>query len=500
MARATPDAVVPGVDVRDNASIETATWWAFGVAVVALAIVGGVSLSALDSYAAGATRARRVHALAAQCDRLIIDLLNIETGHRGYVITGIPAFLEPHATGLAAIDRTLEGLRALASDDSETAGRVAALEALVRQRTASSLAAVALRRDQGFGAARAGVVSGEGKRLMDRVRVAVSGIVTRERERLAGIDAERERHLRRTRLAVGTFGLGAAGILWALGGRIRAGTALRREARARIEALNGQLQRESQALATENAERRRAEELLRVRNAELGEFAYTVSHDLKAPLRGIQGYAQELLRRHAEGMSERARFCADRIVAAARNLDALIEDLLTYSRLEIEEPELSRVDVGALVQTLVRERDAEIEKSGAQVALDARVGGALVWERGVRQIFLNLLDNALKYSRGARPPRVTIAALETADGIRFVIEDNGIGFDMKYHDRIFGLFNRLVRETDFEGTGAGLAIAQKLAARMRGSIRAESAPGEGARFIVDLPFPSRDIGSRPAVA
>jgi signal transduction histidine kinase len=109
------------------------------------------------------------------------------------------------------------------------------------------------------------------------------------------------------------------------------------------------------------------------------------------------------------------------------------------------------------------------------------------WERGLFQVLTNLIDNALKYSRDAKPPRIHITSQELADAFRIMISDNGIGFDMKYHDRIFGLFNRLVRQEEFEGTGAGLAIAKKVVEKLGGKIWAESKLGSGAKFFIEVP-------------
>ena len=109
------------------------------------------------------------------------------------------------------------------------------------------------------------------------------------------------------------------------------------------------------------------------------------------------------------------------------------------------------------------------------------------WERGLNQVLTNLIDNAIKYSRHAAPPKITITGEELAHAYRLRIGDNGIGFDMKYHDRIYGLFNRLVRQSEFEGTGAGLAIARKALDKQGGRIWAESQPGAGAVFFVELP-------------
>jgi signal transduction histidine kinase len=232
---------------------------------------------------------------------------------------------------------------------------------------------------------------------------------------------------------------------------------------------------------------------LEAKNDELKGFAYTVSHDLKAPLRGITGYAQELERRHKAGLPDRAQFCITQIITATRNLDHLIEDLLKYSRLDAETPTLTEVKLADLVQAILRDRSHTLTEQGVEVTVNVPSLTLRTWERGLHQVLTNLIDNAVKYSRQSTPPRVSItaeerpASLHQPSTILLTVADNGIGFDMKYHDRIFGLFNRLVRASEFEGTGAGLAIVKKLMEKLGGKIRAESAPARGATFYVDLP-------------
>jgi PAS domain S-box-containing protein len=255
-----------------------------------------------------------------------------------------------------------------------------------------------------------------------------------------------------------------------------------------VASRTAQLHAKNRELEGEIAERRRIGELLRTRNEELKGFAYTVSHDLKAPLRGIAGYAQELQRRHATGLGDRATFCVDRILTATRSLDQLIEDLLRYARLEAETPTAGEVDLARLVDAILRDRQPAIQEYGAEVAVSLAVTRLRAWERGLAQAVANLIDNALKYSRHANPPRVCITTAALDDTFRLDVSDNGIGFDMKYHDRIFGLFNRLERQEDYEGTGAGLAIVKKVVEKMKGRVWADSAPGSGTAMHVDLPL------------
>ena len=255
----------------------------------------------------------------------------------------------------------------------------------------------------------------------------------------------------------------------------------------RVASRTAELQDKNDQLETEIAQRKRAEELLKAKNQELKSFAYTVSHDLKAPLRGIAGYAQELDRRHKAALPDRALFCLKQILVATNNLDRLIEDLLNYSRLDAEMPSDIDVDLRGLVENILADRRQVINDYGADVVVNLLTPGLRTWERGLMQILTNLLDNALKYSRASTPPRLEITSRILEGRHQIVISDNGIGFDMKYHDRIFGLFNRLVRQEDFEGTGAGLAIVKKLVDKLGGRIRAEATPGSGATFFVELP-------------
>lgn len=250
-----------------------------------------------------------------------------------------------------------------------------------------------------------------------------------------------------------------------------------------------QAERELQKYAQEMEQRVQARTAqLAARNQELKEFAYTVSHDLKAPLRGIAGYADELSRKHREGLTQRALFCLTQILTATSHLEHLIEDLLHYSRLEAETLSVSKVDLGKLLSSLLQDRDLTLKEMHMQVTTEIPDPMVCTWERGLIQIVTNLMDNAIKYSRNSEHPQMHIQMVKGESSWVLSVADNGIGFDMKYHDRIFGLFNRLVRMEEFEGTGAGLAIVKKVVDKLGGRIWAQSKPGEGATFFVELPL------------
>jgi light-regulated signal transduction histidine kinase (bacteriophytochrome) len=230
-----------------------------------------------------------------------------------------------------------------------------------------------------------------------------------------------------------------------------------------------------------------AEQMLRARNEDLKAFAHTVAHDLKAPLRGISGYADELERKHQANLSERALFCLNQILVATHHLDRLIDDLLLVARLDTAAISCAELNLHHLVDAILQDRSLIIKEQGVAVTVDIPFMTMVSWESGLLRVLANLIDNALKFSRNAHPPHIAIRAEETATGWLLEVSDNGVGFDMKYSERIFGLFTRLVRAEDFEGTGAGLAIVRKVLDKLGGSIRAESQLGHGAAFIVDLP-------------
>lgn len=236
----------------------------------------------------------------------------------------------------------------------------------------------------------------------------------------------------------------------------------------------------------DSVSRQRSEAALRRHNETLKSFAHSVAHDLRAPLRGIAGYATELANQ-AEFADARGRHCISQINTAAQNLERLIGDTLDYAQLDAETPHLTTIILPSLIASLLQQRAPEIRHHGTIVDTHFGIVTVTSWERGLVQLIGNLLDNAIKYSRHAHPPRLRIETAQTPLCWRIMIYDNGVGFDMKYHDRIFGLFKRLVTTEEFEGTGAGLAIVRKITDRLGGTVCAEGRPGGGATFLVELP-------------
>lgn len=244
------------------------------------------------------------------------------------------------------------------------------------------------------------------------------------------------------------------------------------------------LYRAHHALQYEIRNRRRVEDRLQQTIADLEAFSYSVSHDLRAPLSAIGSFADCLLDSEREGLSERGRHRLGRIVAGAARMDRMICDILACSRADRVEMRRESVDLAPLAAEVVAElRDAW---PAARVAIGplpvVRADPAML-----RQVLCNLVGNALKFSGKRQDAQVEIFAVGAAGGIAEIcVRDNGAGFDMAYSGKLFGLFQRLHSESEFPGTGVGLAIVKRLVSRHGGSIRAESVPGGWTTFSFTL--------------
>jgi signal transduction histidine kinase len=220
---------------------------------------------------------------------------------------------------------------------------------------------------------------------------------------------------------------------------------------------------------------------------ELETFAYTVAHDLKAPLRGIDGYSRLLLEHSLSELDEEGQNFLNTIRSSTAHMSQLIEDLLAYSRIERRHCALATVELRPFVEALVGERSVELLERNVSVTVNVDGASVLADANGLAQALSNYLDNAIKFSRTVDNAHIEIGASKGRGCCLMWVRDNGIGFDMRYHDRIFDIFQRLHRAEEYAGTGVGLAIVRKAMARMGGRAWAESEVGRGATFFLEVP-------------
>ncbi len=253
----------------------------------------------------------------------------------------------------------------------------------------------------------------------------------------------------------------------------------------------------------EITQRKLAEEQLRIyadkletSNRELQDFASIAAHDLQEPLRKIQAFGDRLSTRHRNDLPVEAQDFLDRMLSSAKRMRKLIDDLLTYSRVTTQAKPFESISLNQVVQDVLSDLEIRIEQTQSKIevsnlpVLDADPSQ-------MRQLVQNLVANAIKFHQKNSTPVVKISATHTppkrgSDGYCILsISDNGIGFEEKYLDRIFTIFQRLHGRHEYEGTGVGLAVCRRIAERHGGSITAKSQPGVGTEFLVTLPLPQR---------
>jgi two-component system, sensor histidine kinase and response regulator len=221
-------------------------------------------------------------------------------------------------------------------------------------------------------------------------------------------------------------------------------------------------------------------------NKELEAFTYSVSHDLRAPLRAVNGFSQMILEEHADSVNEEVKRLLNIVRGNAHKMEELIESLLSFSRIGKREVNKVKLDMDLLVKSEIEE--IKMTEEGKKVnwkvgKLEPCYGDPKL----LKQVIINLLSNAVKYSSKKALPEIEIASMRKGNEIIYTVKDNGAGFDMQYYDRLFGVFQRLHRSKDFEGTGIGLAIIQRIIMKHHGRVWAEAEVEKGATFYFSIP-------------
>jgi signal transduction histidine kinase len=473
-AAAGPPAAPPA---RFRRRLPEAGWVA---AVAVLVGVFGWSFRNTERLIDDAAWRQHTYQVIGEIRALAGALIDAQAGERGYLLTGDERFLAPYRSGRQGVAVHLATLRALTADNPRQQRRLAAFEPAANAELDRLERAIARRGQLAAVVRPAAASAAADRRAMDELRSRVAALEGEEHRLLAQRDLAMRQSVRRTNLSL------AAGLAAGLALLTAAFVTLRREIGER---------RQSEAAV------RRVNARLASANAELDAFCYSVSHDLRAPLRAIDGFSLALVEDLGERLAAAERELLARIRAAAQRMAQLIDDLLRLSRISRTELALRPVDLSALAAEIVaglRGREP-LRRAAIDIQPEVRAQGD---ERLLRIVLENLLGNAWKFTRHREQARIEFGTerdvgvgtgavgVAGGDGAGggpvYLVRDDGAGFDMQYAAQLFAAFQRLHSASEFEGTGIGLATVARIVHLHGGRVWAEAAVGRGAAFRFTL--------------
>jgi signal transduction histidine kinase len=450
----------------------------------ALASLIVIAMLALSYYNARRLRESEVfwvehgYQIIAELEASYITLREAESDQRTYLVNDDERYLNSLKSAADKFRAQIDRLETLTADNPGQYARVKKLEALVIERIDILQTQARLKQESGAEAVKQEILDGSGIRKMAEIYSLANEIRREEESLLAERRAHSDAGARNAMLSLGALGAAVMATLAMAYTFISREIIGRRRTEDELRRLNEELE--------DRVARRTAE--IEASNKELEAFSYSVSHDLRAPLRHIASFAN-LLREHAAAsFDETGDTYLRRIVEAANGMGRLIDGLLVFSRLGRMEMSREPVNLKQLTEEALQELQPEIE------------GREIVWRIGelpvvdgnretLRTVVVNLLSNAIKFTRLRRPAQIEVGCRRASDGEAVCyVRDNGVGFDMRYAGKLFGVFQRLHRAKDFEGTGIGLANVQRIIMRHWGRVWAEGEVGRGATFYFSLPL------------
>lgn len=499
-----------------------------GFLMVIVAIVANAALTYLNLQRLhhNAQAVAQQHFVLEELRLLLTILIDAETGQRGFLITENEAFLAPYQSATLSLEDKLASVRKLFSQDSQRKAAYAELEAAIHTRMDYLKESLDIQKNDGREAVRARILQGTGKEAMDNVRAQITKLEVAERLSLAARDKESLASYwmaLATGMVTAILGLGlAVGSYWLVARdmekRQQLSEALQKSKERleeRVQARTMEIEASNKALREEVSVRTKAEQAamiaaqeLQRSNRELEQFASVASHDLQEPLRKIQAFGDRLQTHCADQLGEKGTDYLQRILASSGRMRRLIDDLLTYARVSSKAQPFSAVDLNEIAEEVVGDLEGRLQDVGGKIEI-SKLPHLEADPSQMRQLFTNLLGNALKFHRPGVPPIVKVSSHNVTAGnpaaggngdsprgplqCEITVEDNGIGFEQEYVDRIFELFQRLHGRDEYQGTGMGLAICRKIVERHAGQITAYSAPGAGSRFVFRLPIQQNNI-------
>lgn len=438
----------------------------FGLVFFGILVISAVSYRNMTGLIDNSRLNTRSHEFVQVLNNMDATMESVENGHRRYLVTGEAVYLEPYRTVLQQQDAYMRYLRELTNDSPEQQRRLALLEQLIVLQLNAETRAIERRDQGGFDAVHRLALEGAAKQELESIHRVIGAMELDERRAVLRRVGESAAGTTITIVLLVFGALLQFVLLASVYYLIRHDITERRRVAAELQ-LRG--------------------ELLEAANKELEAFSYSVSHDLRAPLRHIDGYASLLSKAAGESLNEKAKRYIQTISESARQMGQLIDDLLVFSRMGRQEMLHTTVNLDQLIKTILY--DLRLDLQGRTISWTIE---PLPEVRGdpamLRQVFMNLISNAIKFTKTQPAAVIEIGADRSSSSEVVVhVRDNGVGFDMQYVNKLFGVFQRLHRADEFEGTGIGLANVRRIVHRHDGRTWAEGVPGKGATFFVALP-------------
>lgn len=451
----------------------------FIVTALLLLVLSYISYQRIQNLIVYSELVDRSNEVRLELEKVLSQIKDAETGQRGFIITRDSFFLEPFNGAEGRINHSISILDSLNRGDMNIQLGLIELKGLVGKRFNLLEESLQLLEKDDRLAFKEKFL--KGKQVMDQIRLHTGKMIISQEKLLESTNRERKEFEAVTPVFIVVLTLFSLILFAASFFIIR--TQLDERIRVQAELI------------------RNIDELNRS-NSELEQFAYVASHDLQEPLRKIQSFGDKLIIRHQDQLDDDGKYIVDRMRNAAERMQVLINDLLSFSKLvHSDEHHIETINLNKIISNVIADLQVLIEKKHAVIRLSAlpQIEGI---PSQIYQLFQNLISNALKFSKDGIPPVISIGS-EIVKGkdipadIKFsqlnshfhkiIVEDNGIGFEEQYIDKIFVIFQRLHGKLEFGGTGIGLAVCKKIVTNHNGFITAKSKPGEGSAFIIYFP-------------
>lgn len=481
--------------------IRTASSWILMIALIVVVITANsiYTIHTLDELAAVEARIFTTNKVIDSVNALHVAVLRTESGQRGFLLSDNPAYLEDYEKTLNQVNKLLADVEANAikSDFEAQSQRIEELVKLAKQKLNELIETVELARDDKHAKALSIFNSQVGLALYDRFETLFNQIAEEERRlqqlHVATLVKLRIDSVNNLIISSVTTGLLIIGMFFLLRINIRETIKHRRELQHHNMVLESKVEERTSELKVYSEELARS-------NRELEDFAFVASHDLQEPLRKIRAFGNRLSTGYQDVIDERGQDFLNRMLNAAERMSMLISDLLAFSRVTTRGKDFTDTDLNEVVSAILEDLEIPIEETQAHIVVEP-LPVMKADASQMSQLFLNLFSNALKFKHAEVPPEISLRCehvnshdqeihhlLPGLAWVKVTVQDNGIGFEQTFAEKIFAPFQRLHGRSEYKGTGIGLAVCRRIVERHNGLITAFSEPGKGARFDMYLPL------------